>query len=123
MIVLVPRIGGFVVEGAPLFQVSGLSQVSGGDPDRDWLHREVVLADERTMEQDVAFGFRQLVDVAERALSPSVNDPTTACQAIDVLHDLLRRLATRRLPTGFLSDGDGRSAWWCRSTASRTTCR
>ncbi|MFN2497307.1 MAG: DUF2254 domain-containing protein [Pseudonocardiaceae bacterium] len=101
-IVLVPRVGDFVAEGAPLFQVSG------GDPDRDWLHREVVLADERTMEQDVAFGFRQLVDIAERALSPSTNDPTTACQAIDVLHDLLRRLATRRLPTGRLSDGDGR---------------
>ncbi len=45
--------------------------------------------------QDVAFGFRQLVDVVDRALSPSTNDPTTACRALDVLHDMLRRLATR----------------------------
>lgn len=49
---------------------------------------------ERTMEQDLAFGFRQLVDIAERALSPSTNDPTAACQAVDVLHDLLRRLVS-----------------------------
>ncbi len=43
------------------------------------------------MEQDLAFGFRQLVDIAERALSPSTNDPMAACQAVDVLHDLLRQ--------------------------------
>lgn len=43
----------------------------------------------------MAFGFRQLIDMIEKALSPSVNDPTTACQALDVLHDMLRRLATR----------------------------
>ena len=43
------------------------------------------------MTQDAAFGFRQIVDIAERALSPGVNDPTTAVQALDELHDLLRR--------------------------------
>lgn len=59
------------------------------------------------MEQDLAFGFRQLVDIVERALSPSTNDPTTACQAIDMLHDLLRRLATRHLPTGNRVDLEG----------------
>jgi len=59
------------------------------------------------MEQDLAFGFRQLVDIAERALSPAVNDPTTACQALDVLHDLLRRLAVRHLPSGRLHGADG----------------
>jgi uncharacterized membrane protein len=59
------------------------------------------------MEQDLAFGFRQLVDIAERALSPAVNDPTTACQALDVLHDLLRRLAIRHLPSGRLHGADG----------------
>jgi len=60
-----------------------------------------------TMEQDVAFGFRQLVDIAERALSPSVNDPTTACQALDVMHDLLRRLVTREMPCGRHADDEG----------------
>jgi uncharacterized membrane protein len=56
----------------------------------------------------VAFGFRELVDIAERALSPAVNDPTTAAQAIDVMHDLLRRLATRATPTGRHLDPEGR---------------
>lgn len=50
------------------------------------------------------FGFRQPVDIAERALSPAMNDPTTASRAIDVLHDLLRTLATRQLPTGPMCD-------------------
>jgi len=59
------------------------------------------------MEQDVAFGFRQLVDIAERALSPSTNDPTTACQAIDEPHDLLRQLATRHFPSGRFYDREG----------------
>jgi len=38
-----------------------------------------------------AFGLRQLVDIATRALSPGTNDPTTAVQALDRIHDLLRR--------------------------------
>ncbi len=46
------------------------------------------------------FGLRQLLDIALRALSPGVNDPTTAVQVIDQLHDLLRRLAARPLPAG-----------------------
>jgi uncharacterized membrane protein len=68
----------------------------------------VHLGKDRTMDHDVAFGARQLVDVAERALSPSTNDPTTAVQALDGLHDLLRRLATRPLPDGVRRDGDDR---------------
>ncbi len=60
------------------------------------------------MQQDVAFGFRQLVDVAEKALSPSLNDPTTAVQALDQIHDLLRRLALRPFPGRARRDEDGR---------------
>lgn len=59
------------------------------------------------MHQDPAFGFRQLVDIAEKALSPGVNDPTTAVQAIDQLHDLLRELLFRHFPSGKYSDDDG----------------
>ena len=59
------------------------------------------------LEQDVAFGVRQLVDVAERALSPGINDPTTAVQALDELHDLLRRLAVRPLRHGVHRDDEG----------------
>ena len=59
------------------------------------------------MHQDVGFGFRQLVDIAERALSPAINDPTTAVQCLDHLHDFLRRLVTRTFPSGSYLDGDG----------------
>ncbi len=51
------------------------------------------------MQQDQGFGLRQLVDVGVRALSPGLNDPTTAVQAIDQLHGLLRRLASKEMPS------------------------
>ncbi|WP_436971519.1 DUF2254 family protein [Micromonospora vinacea] len=54
---------------------------------------------ERTPGQDLGFGFRQLADIAERALSPGINDVTTAVRAVQEAHDLLRRLATRPDPT------------------------
>jgi uncharacterized membrane protein len=113
-VALVPRVGDFVPAGAPLCRLSDI------DPDRctsgrraedagfeDRLLGLVALDDERSMEQDLAFAFRQLVDIAEKALSPGVNDPTTACQAIDVVHDLLRTLATRELPSGRFADSEG----------------
>ena len=106
---LAARVGDFLPEGAPLLRIhasgAGPGDVPGIDGPR--LLAEVAQDSERTMEQDLAFGFRQLVDIAERALSPAVNDPTTACQALDVLHDLLRRLAVRHLPSGRLHDADG----------------
>jgi uncharacterized membrane protein len=101
------RIGDFVPEGAPLLFVYANGEVVNDRVDWSRLVVEIAQDSERTMEQDLAFGFRQLVDIAERALSPSTDDPTTACQAIDVIHDLLRRLATRHLPTGGFHDTDG----------------
>ena len=85
-------VGEFVPAGAPLLDVYGVES-----PDDDRLRAAVEIGDERTLGEDVGFGMRQLVDIAERALSPGINDPTTAVQVIDQLHDLLRRLATRRL--------------------------
>jgi uncharacterized membrane protein len=102
VIALIPEVGDFVPHGAPLFCVRGDGMVSGEE-----LASTVELGLERTMVQDIRFGFRQLVDIAERALSPAVNDPTTAVQAIDQLHDLLRTLATRPWPTGEYGDADG----------------
>ncbi len=99
---LVPRIGDFVPRGAPLFEVAG-----GEDLDEEKVLRAVLVERERSGRQDVAFGFRQLVDIAERALSPGVNDPTTAVQCLDQLHDLLRQLAQRPYPTGAHHDADG----------------
>ena len=59
------------------------------------------------MEQDVGYGVRRLVDVAERALSPGVNDPTTAVQVLDQLHDLLRRMLTTPATWPVRLDDDG----------------
>jgi uncharacterized membrane protein len=103
LLVLRAELGRFVPEGAPVLDVHG-----DGPLDDAALARCVHLGKDRTMEHDVAFGFRQLVDVAERALSPGTNDPTTAVQALDELHDLLRRLATRPLPDGVHRDADDR---------------
>ena len=107
VVVLAARVGDYLPEGAPLMRVhpGGAGHVPGTCEPH--LLAEVAQDAERTMEQDLAFGFRQLVDIAERALSPAVNDPTTACQALDVLHDLLRRLAVRHLPSGRLHGPDG----------------
>ena len=64
---------------------------------------------ERTLDEDVAYGFRLLVDVAERALSESpFSDPTTAVQSIDRIHDGLRQLAGRVMPDGRHRDAAGR---------------
>jgi uncharacterized membrane protein len=92
---LLRQAGEFVPTGGPLARVTG----EDPPPDDD-VRSAVVLGDERSIEQDLGFGFRQLVDIAERALSPGINDPTTALQAVDQLHDLLRRLATRPVHAG-----------------------
>ena len=71
------------------------------------LNRGVRLGFERTAEQDVAFGVRQLADIASKALSPAVNDPYTAVQAVDHLSVILAALATKPLGNQILTDGDG----------------
>ncbi len=96
--------GKFVPRGGPLFEVRPGEAVERLGKS---LERHVVLGAERTMQGDPAYGFRQLVDIAELSLSPAVNDPTTAVQALDAIHDLLRRLAARPFPTGRHHDQDG----------------
>jgi uncharacterized membrane protein len=65
---------------------------------------------ERTLEQDAAFGIRQLVDVACKALSPAVNDPYTAVQAVDHLSVIFCALARRPLGNHVARDGAGAAA-------------
>ena len=60
----------------------------------------MVLGDERSVEQDLEHGVRQLVEVALRALSPSLNDPFTAIAVLDRLGAALCSLAGRELPEG-----------------------
>ena len=98
---VVPPIGAFVPEGAPLLEVDGPI----ADEATYW--RAFDLEASRTLIQDVSFGLRQLVDIAERALSPAVNDPTTALQALDRIGDLVRRLVVRPDPITWLVDPDG----------------
>ena len=71
------------------------------------LNNSVRIGFERTGEQDVAFGLRQLIDIACKALSPAVNDPYTAVQAIDHLSTIANDLATRPLGTLTLTDSEG----------------
>lgn len=87
LVVLRHPIGDFVSAGATLIEVYG------GDPGpsaENELRAMVALGVERTIEQDPAFAVRIMVDIAIRALSPAVNDPTTAVQVLDHLEDLLR---------------------------------
>ncbi|WP_271615384.1 DUF2254 domain-containing protein [Bradyrhizobium sp. CCBAU 51627] len=67
----------------------------------------VHLDEQRTFEQDPKYALRLLVDVAIKALSPAINDPTTAVQAIDQIEDLLRRLAKCDLEACWAFDEDG----------------
>ena len=101
VVVLRAGVGDFVPAGAPLLELHGT------DPEACRVDGCISLARERTMHQDVAFGVRQLVDLAAKALSPGINDPTTAVQAIDQLHDVLRRLARRPMASGRMTDDDG----------------
>lgn len=71
------------------------------------VNEAVALTKERSMRQDFTFGLRQLVDIGERALSPGVNDPTTASQVIDELHRILREVVQRPPLSPYLAAGDG----------------
>ena len=102
-LVVVPRVGDFLATGMPLVEIHG----DGDGVDDHAVRRAISLAKERQLDEDPAFGFRQLVDIAERSLSPGVNDPTTAVQCLDHLHDLLRRLATRTLPSRIMRTAQG----------------
>ena len=81
---------------------------SSGTPlPEDALRRAVHLKRERTFEQDPKYPIRLLVDIAIKALSPAINDPTTAVQTIDQLEDLLRRLGAAELDAGYAVDESG----------------
>lgn len=71
------------------------------------LRRAIQLEHQRTFDQDPKYALRLLVDIAIKALSPAVNDPTTAVQTLDEIEDLLRRIGTRHLEVGEVTDEDG----------------
>jgi len=104
VIELVPQVGDFVALGDPLFRVSGgKTELTAGD-----LSQSVAIGQERTPHQDPTLAFRIMVDIASKALSPAINDPTTAVLAIDQIHHLLRNVGNRCLDDERVRDGAGR---------------
>ena len=105
VLVLLHPVGDFVPTGAGVVQVFGTAPPAA----ERRLRRMFALGRERTIEQDPAFALRILVDVAIRALSPAVNDPTTAVQVLDYVEDLLLVIGRRALGgRGEVRDPDGR---------------
>jgi uncharacterized membrane protein len=100
---VVVAVGDTVLEGMPLLHLFG----SDGRVPETRLRSAFALGDERTFEQDPKYAIRLLVDIAIRALSPAINDPTTAVQALDQIGDLLARLGQRRLEIGEFQDDAG----------------
>ena len=104
VIELVPQVGDFLASEEPLFILHGGAVAAD---DRKLL-ATAAFGRERTLEQDPMFAFRIVVDIALKALSPAINDPTTAVLAIDQLHRLLRVVGKRQLRGETVCDSEGR---------------
>lgn len=100
---IAPQVGDFVTTQDEVFRVSAAGV---GISDHEFF-QHIALERERTLEQDPAFAFRIVVDIASKALSPAINDPTTAVLALDQVHILLREVGARRLDTGMVYDSTG----------------
>ncbi len=96
-------IGEFVVAGMPLMTVALVVD----DHVQAELETVYVISKHRLVDEDAAFGIRQIVDIALKALSPGINDSTTAVMCVDYLTAVLRRLVTRTIPSPLRTDGDG----------------
>jgi uncharacterized membrane protein len=103
IIEFVPQVGDFVALDEPLFNLYG--RAAGLDDDT--LRATVSCGSERTIEQDPTFAFRIIIDIALRALSPAINDPTTAVLAVDQLHRMLRTVGKRHLRTDEILGASG----------------
>jgi uncharacterized membrane protein len=101
---VIPVVGDFVGKDEPLFALYG--NVSGIDD--NILASSINFGIERTLEQDPTFAFRIVLDIALKALSPAINDPTTAVLAIDQLHRLLRSVGKRHLRADSIVDESGK---------------
>lgn len=95
-------VGQFVIEKTPIASLLGTAAPS--DDDRKRLGELYAVGLQRTVEQDAAFGIRQIVDVALKALSPGINDTTTAVMCIDYLTAILVRLTDRRIESCYRAE-------------------
>jgi uncharacterized membrane protein len=100
---MVAAVGDTLVEPMPILNILGARQAI----DEQALTDGIEMGEGRTLDQDPKYAIRLLVDIAIRALSPAVNDPTTAVQALDQIEDLLVRLSQRQLEIGAFRDGEG----------------
>ncbi len=99
------RVGHFVPEGVPLLMVSKGDKLS---PERvTELRAAFEFGPTRTLQQDVEYGILQIVDIALKAISPAVNDPSTAIGCVDQLSRVLIRFAMREPPASLLYDPPG----------------
>ncbi|MBP1634002.1 MAG: hypothetical protein H6Q10_576 [Acidobacteria bacterium] len=103
IIELTTAVGDTAVESIELLRIVG----ARAPIDERRLLDAIYLGEERTFDQDPKYAIRLLVDIAIRALSPAVNDPTTGVQALDQIGDLLYRLGGRRLEISVFHDDDG----------------
>jgi uncharacterized membrane protein len=103
VIEFVPQVGDFIAIDEPLFKLYG----GAAALDDAKLRSTIVFGPERTLEQDPTFAYRIVIDIALKALSPAINDPTTAVIAIDQLHRLLRRAGKQNLRTDEILDKSG----------------
>jgi len=99
------RVGHFVPAGVPLLMVSKGNRLT---PDATAAALAAFdFGPSRTLQQDVEFGVLQIVDIALKAISPAVNDPTTAISCVDQLSRILVRFASRESPGDLLYDPPG----------------
>lgn len=101
---LIPQVGDFVSTDDPLARIypptANVSEAT--------INEMVAFGPERTMELDPMFAFRIMVDIGSRALSPAINDPTTAVLALDQIHRLLRYAGFKNIDTGRIYDRGGK---------------
>jgi uncharacterized membrane protein len=104
-VLVLRRVGHFVPAGLPLLNVSKLERLS--PENHAELARVFDIGPSRTLQQDIEYGVLQIVDIALKAISPAVNDPTTAINCIDQLSRILIRFASRESPESVLYDLPG----------------
>lgn len=103
IIELMVTVGDAVLDSVTILRVYGAASAIP----EETLRPAITFGSERTFEQDPKYAIRLLVDIAIKALSPAVNDPTTAVQALVQIEDLLIRLGRRRLEIGAFRDSTG----------------
>ncbi len=102
---VVRRVGHFVPAGVSLLMVSKGERLSPGRSAE--LRGAFDLGPTRTLQQDIEFGILQIVDIALRAISPAVNDPSTAINCVDQLSRILIRFASREEAASLRYDPPG----------------